>query len=79
MYLEHFRMLIHEILNKDIDIVPEEATITILDSNSAVYMPNNCKDTYHTRHIAIRSHFVRNCDKCKMHNIDWCEGGLKLA
>ena len=23
-------------------------------------------------------HFVRNGERCKMHNIDWCEGGLKL-
>ena len=24
-------------------------------------------------------HFVRNGEKCKMHQIDWCEGGLQLA
>ena len=24
-------------------------------------------------------HFVRNGEKCKMHKIDWCEGGLQLA
>ena len=24
-------------------------------------------------------HFVRNGKKCKMHKIDWCEGGLQLA
>ena len=23
--------------------------------------------------------FVRNGEKCKMHKIDWCEGGLQLA
>ena len=23
-------------------------------------------------------HFVRNGDKCNMHKIDWCEGGLQL-
>ena len=37
------------------------------------------KDIKHTRHIARRMYFVRNGEKCKMHNIDWCEGGLKLA
>ena len=36
-------------------------------------------DTKHTRHIARIMHFVRNGKKCKMHNIDWCEGGLQLA
>ena len=24
-------------------------------------------------------HFVRNGEKCEMHKIDWCEGGLQLA
>ena len=37
------------------------------------------KDTKHTRHIARRMHFLRNREKCKMHKIDWCEGGLQLA
>ena len=41
-------------------------------------MAKNCKDTKHTIHIAGRMHFVRNGEKCKMHNIDWCEGGLQL-
>ena len=42
-------------------------------------MANNSKDTKHTRHISSRMHFVRNGEKCKMHKIDWFEGGLKLA
>ena len=42
-------------------------------------MAKNSKDTKHTRHIARRIHFVRNGEKCKMHKIYWCEGGLKLA
>ena len=42
-------------------------------------MAKNGKDTKHTRHIARRMHFVRNGEKCKMHNIYWCEGGLQLA
>ena len=24
-------------------------------------------------------HFARNGEKCKMHKIEWCEGGLQLA
>ena len=24
-------------------------------------------------------YFVRNGEKCKMHKIGWCEGGLQLA
>ena len=79
MDLAHFRMLIHELLNKDPDIVSEEATLIVLDSKSDMCMSKNGKDTKHTRHIARRMHFVRNGEKCKMHKIDWCEGGLQLA
>ena len=78
MDLEHFRMLIHELLNKYPYIVPEEDLLIILDSKSAVFMDENGKDTKHTSHIARRVHLVRNGEKWKMHNIDWCEGGLKL-
>ena len=42
-------------------------------------MAKNGKNTKHTRHIARIMHFVRNGEKCKMHKIDWCEGGLQLA
>ena len=76
MALAHFRMLIHEFLNKDPDIVPEEATLVFLGSKYAMYMAKNGKDTKHTRHIARRMHFVRNEEKCKRHKIYWCERGL---
>ena len=42
-------------------------------------MAKNGKDTKHTRQIARRMNFVRNGEKCNMHKIDWCEGGLHLA
>ena len=79
MDLSYFRMFIHEFLNKDPYIFPEEAPLIILDRKSAVCMANNGKDAKHTRHIARIIHFVRNGEKCKVHKIDWCEGGLKLA
>ena len=79
MALSHFRMLIHEFLNEDPDMVPKEAPLIVLDSKSAICMSNNGKDTKHTRHIAIIMHLVRNGEKCKMHKNDWCEGGLQLA
>ena len=78
MALENFRMLIHEFLNKDTYIFPEEVPLIILDSESAVCMANNIRDTKHTRHIARRIHFVRNGENCKMHKIEWCERGLQL-
>ena len=45
-------MLIKEFLNKDTEIVPEEATIIKLYNKSAVCMDNRVKDTNGTSHIA---------------------------
>ena len=72
-------MLIHALLNKDPYIVPEEYPLIILDSKSDMCMAKNGKDTKHTSHIARRVNFVRNGENCKIHKIDWCEGGMKLA
>ena len=60
MGLEHFRMLVHELLNEDTDMVTKEAHLIVLDSKSAMCMAKNGRDTKHTRHIARRIHFVRN-------------------
>ena len=79
MDLAHFRVLIHEFLVKDPDIVPEEAPLSIFYSKSAVFMAYNGKDTNHTRNISRRVHFVSNGEKCKMHKIEWCEGGLQSS
>ena len=54
MDLVHFIILIHEFLNKDPDIVPEEALLLILNSKYDVCMSKNGKDTNHTRHIDRR-------------------------
>ena len=79
MTLAHFRILINELLNKDLDIVPEEAPLIVFDSKSAMCMADNGKDTKRTTHIARRMNFVRNGEKCNMKNIDWCEVGLQLV
>ena len=50
-----------------------------MDSKSVVCMSNNGKDTNNTSHITRRLHFMRNCEKCRMHNIDWREGGPQSA
>ena len=50
-------MLIHEFLNKDPYIVPEEAPLIILYIKYADYMNNNCKDTKHKSQISIRVFF----------------------
>ena len=71
--------MIHELLNKDPDIVPEEATLITLDSKSDVCIAKNGKDTKHTRHISRRVNFKKNGKKCKMHKVEWCEGVLQLA
>ena len=79
MDLANFRVLIHELLNKDPYIVLEEAPLIVLDSKSDIFMDNNGKDIKHTRHIVMRMHFFRNGERWNMHKIDWCEGGLQLA
>ena len=56
-------MLIHEMLNKDPEIVPKEVPLIVLDIKSAMRMSKNGKDTKHTRHIARIMHFVRNGEK----------------
>ena len=71
-------MLIHELLNKDPDIVPEEAPLIVLYSNSDVFMDNNFKYIYNTTHIFRRVHFVMNGENWKIHKIDYCEVGLQL-
>ena len=78
MALAHFIMLDHELFNEDPDMVPNEAPLIVLDSKSAMCMAKNGRDTKHTRHIARIMHFLRNGEKCKMHKIEWCEGGLQL-
>ena len=79
MDLAHFRMLIHKLLNKDPDIVSEEAPLIVLESKSAMCMSKNGKNTKHTRQITRRTNLVRNDEEWKMHNIEWWEGDLKLA
>ena len=79
MALAHFRMIIHELFNKDRDIVLEEANLNVFYSNSDMCMSKNGKDIKHTRHIARIIHFSWNGEKCKMHKIYWCEAGLKFA
>ena len=79
MALAHFIILVHELLNEDPDTVPKEAPLIVLDSKYAQCMAKNGRYTKHTRHIARRMHFVRNGEKCKMHKIEWCEGGIQLA
>ena len=60
MYSAHFRMLIHKLLIKDTEIVPETEPLIILDRNSDVCMDNNGKDTKHNNHITRRVYLLRN-------------------
>ena len=63
MALAHFRILIHDFLNKDPDIVPEEAHLNILDSRSAACIVINGNETKHKMHISRRVHSVKNGKK----------------
>ena len=63
MALAHFRMLIHKLLNKVLDIVQEEAPLIFFDSKSDMCMANNGKDIKHNRHIARIMRLLRNGEK----------------
>ena len=63
MALAHFRMLIHELLNKDTYVVTKETPITILVIRSAICIAKSDKETNNTRHIDRRVNFVRNVEK----------------
>ena len=51
MALEHFRVLIHELLNEDPDMVPKEYPLIVLGSKSSMCMSKNGKDAKNTRNI----------------------------
>ena len=59
MALANFRMLVHELLNEDLDMVPKESPLIVLDSKSAMCIAKNGRDTKHTRHISRRMHFLK--------------------
>ena len=59
--LAHSRMLIHELLIKNPDIVPEEDHLIILDSKYTVCLYKIGKDTKHTRHTGLREFYI--CQK----------------
>ena len=63
MALAHFRMLIHELLNKYPEIVPEEDPLIILDSKYDVCRDNYGNYTKNTRHIYRRVKFLSNGEK----------------
>ena len=75
--LSILRILINELFNKYPDIVPEEAPLIILYSKFSVCMAKNGKYIKDTRHISRITCLVRNGENCKMHKIDWCEGGYQ--
>ena len=60
-------------------MVPKEAPLIVLDGKLPICMAKKCKDTKHTRYISRRMNFIKNGEKCKMHRIYLCEGGLQLV
>ena len=74
----HFRMLNNEFLDKDADMVSEQAPPILLDIKWAIYMAKNIKDTKHTRQISIIIHFVINGEECNFHKTMWYEVDMQL-
>ena len=65
MALAHFRMLIHELLRKDPDIVPEEAPLIVLDSKYAMCMANIGKYTKQKKTHCKENAFFKERRKVK--------------
>ena len=60
-------------------MVPDKASLIILDIKLSVCMSKNCKDTKHTRNISRMMFFVKNGQEWNLHKTVWCEGGLQLS
>ena len=58
MILAHSRMINNELLNKDPNVLPEQAPLIILDRKLSVCVSNNSKYTKHTRKIDKIIHYV---------------------
>ena len=54
MTLAHFSILNNELMKKEPYIVPEQASLIILDSKLAVCLSQNGKDIKHTKHLFRR-------------------------
>ena len=50
-----------------------------MDSKYSMCMAKNGNENKHTRHIARRIRFVINKEKCNMHKIDCCGGGMQFS
>ena len=72
-------MLNNDLINKDLDMIPEQSALIILYRKPAVITVKNGKDTKHTIHSSRIINFVVNGEECNLHNTLWCEGGLKLS
>ena len=70
MAFAHFRMLIHELLNKDPDIVTELYPLILFESKSAICIAKNGRYTKQTRHMVRIIHFLRKGAKFSMNKID---------
>ena len=79
MDISHYRMLNNKLMNKDSDVVPEQADIIILDRKLCLCMANIVKYAKHIRHIARIMHFVRNGEKWNQHKTLCCEVGLQFS
>ena len=66
-------------LNKDPDVVSEQAPLIILDVKSDICMYNIGNYTKHTRHISIKMHFLRNGEEWNLYKTVWFEGGILLV
>ena len=78
MDLEYFRMLNIEFLDKDPDVVPEQAPLIILGRKSGICVDNHIKYNKRTINIDRRINLVRNGKEFNLHKKVWYNRGMQL-
>ena len=79
MATSHVRMVTNEFMRIPVDTYGEPPTKILLDSESAIAMSKNSRDSKRTRHIERRVHYVRQGQGTGMHSLEYVPADLQLA
>ena len=72
-------MVTNEFTGVDPDSFGKPPVLILLDSESAIAMSKNQRDSKHTRHIERRVHYVRQGQLSGQHHLDYVPAELQLA
>ena len=72
-------MVTNELTGTEPDEFGNPPVLILLDSESAIAMSRNQRDSKHTRHIERRVHYVRQGQKSGQHRLEYVPADLQLA